>query len=221
MTIMAVTTRTRRVQASTAASSPLLLLLVCSLLVAATQAFLAAAPANSFLMRPRGALVVGEAGRRESSSTSRRMARGDVKVGVGFVEAGWWCEGGDRGGCMWNVYMLSLSSYVPHLIPPSLPPSLLLLSDDGRRQAAVGPVPVHPERGGQDLLRRVLWYPQARRHVFAMPLLPQGKDEGGETRKTTTRRREGRGKGRKEGSKEEWKSGLKVGGVQDVFCFDV
>jgi len=88
MTTMAVTTRTRRVQASTAASSPLLLLLVCSLLVAATQAFLAAAPANSFPMRPRGALVVGEAGRRvESSSTSRRMARRDVKVGVGFVEA--------------------------------------------------------------------------------------------------------------------------------------
>jgi hypothetical protein len=89
------TTRTRRVQGTTA--SPLLLLLVCSLLVAATQAFFAAAPTNSFLMRPLGALV-GEAGRRvESSSSSssvssRRMARGDVNVGFGLSAAGCWCQ---------------------------------------------------------------------------------------------------------------------------------
>jgi hypothetical protein len=94
-TMTTMTTRTRRVQGTTA--SPLLLLLVCSLLVAATQAFFAAAPTNSFLMRPRGALV-GKAGRRvESSSSSssvcsRRMARGDVKVGFGLSAAGCWCQ---------------------------------------------------------------------------------------------------------------------------------
>lgn len=55
--------------------------------------------------------------------------------------------------------------------------------DDGRRQATVGPIPVHPERGGQDLLRRVLWDPQARRHVLALPLLPQGKTHEKETRR--------------------------------------
>lgn len=36
---------------------------------------------------------------------------------------------------MWNVYMLSLSSYVPHLIPPSLP-----LSSYSQMMAAAKPL---------------------------------------------------------------------------------
>lgn len=97
MTTMAMNTRTRRVQAT--AASSLLLLLMCSFLVAATQAFLAAAPTNSFVMRSRGALV-GEAGRRvrgrmESSSvvTSGRMTKGDVKVCAVLVGFGCWRRG--------------------------------------------------------------------------------------------------------------------------------
>ena len=97
MTTKAVTTRTRRVQATAAAS--LLLLLMCSLLVTVTQAFLAAAPTNFFVVRSRGELV-GEAGRRvrgrmESSSvvTTGRMAKGDVKVCANLVGFGCWRRG--------------------------------------------------------------------------------------------------------------------------------
>ena len=183
--------QTRAMTTTTATTMPrrFLLLLV---LAALGQAFLV----PHGLTRP--SLGLGLQSRRDGLQLGivgeRGRGAGDVKVGklVGGWVAGWvGGRGLPVGGWMsWPSLCVGVSRAwracrpVPPTKPsnptqPTHPPTHpYSIIDDGCRQAAVGAVPVHPERQGHHLLRRVLRHPQARRHVPALLVLPQGQSIG-------------------------------------------